>query len=51
VFGGFSAESLSDRIVDSTCQVVITSNGSFRGAKAIPQKATPTKPSSPPKRK
>jgi acetyl-CoA synthetase len=40
VFGGFSAESLSDRISDSTCQIVITSNGSFRGNKAIPLKST-----------
>ncbi|MDG0964480.1 MAG: acetate--CoA ligase [Opitutales bacterium] len=38
VFGGFSAEALADRIVDSTCQTLITANGTFRGAKAIPMK-------------
>ena len=38
VFGGFSAEALSDRIVDSTCKILITANGTFRGAKAIPMK-------------
>ena len=38
VFGGFSAEALSDRIVDSTCKTLITANGTFRGAKAIPMK-------------
>ena len=38
VFGGFSAEALSDRIVDSNCKTLITANGTFRGAKAIPMK-------------
>ena len=38
VFGGFSAEALADRIVDSTCKTVITANGTYRGAKAIPMK-------------
>ena len=38
VFGGFSAEALSDRIIDSTCKILITANGTFRGAKAIPMK-------------
>ncbi len=38
VFGGFSAESLSDRIVDSTCKMVITTDGTFRGAKPVPLK-------------
>ena len=38
VFGGFSAEALADRIVDSSCKTVITANGTFRGAKAIPMK-------------
>ena len=38
VFGGFSAEALADRIVDSTCKTLITANGTFRGAKAIPMK-------------
>jgi len=39
VFAGFSANSLSDRIQDSDCMMVITSDGAFRGAKEIPIKA------------
>jgi acetyl-CoA synthetase len=35
VFGGFSAESLSNRIIDSECRVLITSDGVFRGNKMI----------------
>ena len=35
VFGGFSADSLSDRIVDSTCRTVITTNGTHRGDKPV----------------
>lgn len=35
VFGGFSADSLSDRIVDSTCRIVITTNGTYRGDKPV----------------
>jgi len=35
VFGGFSAESLADRIVDSECQTVITVNGTHRGDKPL----------------
>ncbi len=35
VFGGFSADSLSDRIVDSSCRFLITTDGVYRGAKAI----------------
>ncbi|BEQ14223.1 acetate--CoA ligase [Desulfoferula mesophila] len=35
VFGGFSAESLKDRIVDSKCSLVITSDGTYRGGKAV----------------
>ena len=38
VFGGFSADALADRIVDSNCKILITANGTFRGAKAIPMK-------------
>ena len=38
VFGGFSANSLVDRINDSQCSVVITSDGIRRGAKSIPAK-------------
>jgi len=39
VFGGFSAEALRDRIQDSACKIVITSDASYRGAKVIPLKA------------
>ncbi len=35
VFGGFSPDSLADRIVDSTCEVLITTDGVFRGAKVV----------------
>ncbi|MHC5112349.1 MAG: acetate--CoA ligase [Planctomycetota bacterium] len=38
VFGGFSADSLADRIVDSTCEILITSDGGYRGAKKLPLK-------------
>jgi acetyl-CoA synthetase len=39
VFGGFSAQSIADRIQDASCSVVITSDGAFRGAKDIPLKS------------
>lgn len=35
VFAGFSAAALSARINDSDCKMVITSDGSYRGAKTI----------------
>jgi len=38
VFGGFSSEALADRILDSECKVLITSDGVMRGAKAVPLK-------------
>lgn len=40
VFGGFSAQSLQDRINDSNCKVILTSDGAYRGNKQIPMKAT-----------
>ena len=40
VFGGFSAQSLTDRINDSACKMVITSDGAARGPKNIPMKDT-----------
>jgi len=39
VFGGFSPTSLADRIVDSTCRVVVTADGAFRGKKSVPLKS------------
>ena len=40
VFGAFSAQSLSDRINDSTCKLLITQDTAFRGPKGgIPMKA------------
>ena len=38
VFGGFSPDALRDRINDSDCRVVITSDFSLRGKKQIPLK-------------
>jgi acetyl-CoA synthetase len=38
VFGGFSAEALADRIEDSLCRVLVTTDGVMRGAKAVPLK-------------
>lgn len=43
VFGGFSPESLKDRILDSDCQVVITADEGVRGGKAVPLKANTDK--------
>jgi len=43
VFGGFSAEALRDRINDSGSSVLITCDGTYRGAKAVPQKSNADK--------
>ena len=40
VFGGFSAESLRNRIEDCTPKLVITADGGYRGGKIIPLKQT-----------
>ncbi len=39
VFGGFSPDSLRDRILDSDCQTVITADEGVRGGKNVPLKA------------
>ncbi len=39
VFGGFSPQSLKDRILDSDCRVVITADEGVRGGKSVPLKA------------
>ncbi len=40
VFGGFSADSLKDRIVDAEAKLLITADGGFRKGKIIPLKET-----------
>ena len=39
VFGGFSPESLANRIVDCDSRIVITADGGCRGGKGVPLKA------------
>lgn len=39
IFAGFSANAIADRINDSQCKLVITSDGLNRGAKQIPTKS------------
>ena len=43
VFGGFSAEALRDRINDCEAKILVTCDGTYRGAKAVPQKANADK--------
>jgi len=38
VFGGFSSEALSSRILDSDCRIVITQDGAWRGGAVVPLK-------------
>jgi len=39
VFAGFSAKALADRINDSSCKLLITADGSYRGAKILDLKS------------
>lgn len=39
IFGGFSAQSIADRLQDAHAEFIITSDGAFRGTKDIPLKA------------
>ena len=39
VFGGFSADSLRDRILDCESNMMITADGGLRGSKSVPLKA------------
>ena len=34
-FGGFSADALADRILDAKCEVIVTSDGFWRGNKLV----------------
>ncbi|HUC81855.1 MAG TPA: acetate--CoA ligase [Flavisolibacter sp.] len=40
VFGGFSAQSIADRLEDAKAEFIITADGAFRGEKVIPLKDT-----------
>ncbi len=40
VFGGFSAKSVQERIMDGKARLVITADGQYRGGKAMPLKPT-----------
>jgi acetyl-CoA synthetase len=39
VFGGFSAQSIADRLDDAKAEYIVTCDGAFRGAKDIPLKS------------
>jgi len=39
IFGGFSAQAIADRVHDAKAEYIITSDGAYRGAKAIPLKS------------
>ncbi len=40
IFGGFSAESLKDRIIDADCKYLVCADEGFRGGKIVPIKNT-----------
>ena len=39
IFGGFSAQSIADRLVDAEAEYIVTCDGAYRGGKDIPLKA------------
>ena len=39
IFGGFSAQSITDRLLDAKAEFIITCDGAFRGGKDIPLKS------------
>src|SRR6478609_3836312 len=39
IFGGFSAQSIADRLLDAQAEFIITCDGAFRGSKEIPLKS------------
>ncbi|PWT96977.1 MAG: acetate--CoA ligase [Bacteroidetes bacterium] len=39
IFGGFSAQSIADRLQDAKAEFIVTCDGAFRGAKDIPLKS------------
>lgn len=39
IFGGFSAQSIADRLIDAWASFIITCDGAFRGGKEIPLKS------------
>jgi acetyl-CoA synthetase len=43
VFGGFSPESLKDRILDSDCRVLVTADEGLRGGRPVPLKVNADK--------
>ena len=43
VFGGFSAEALKDRIIDSDCKYMVCADEGYRGGKTIPIKTNADK--------
>ncbi|MDO8494486.1 MAG: acetate--CoA ligase, partial [Deltaproteobacteria bacterium] len=40
IFGGFSAESIADRLIDAESKIIITADEGLRGSKKIPLKKT-----------
>jgi acetyl-CoA synthetase len=40
IFGGFSAQSIADRLQDAKAEFIITCDGAYRGGKDIPLKST-----------